>query len=217
MTERVMVTVAHPDDETIMCGGTIAKHVCAGDEVRVLVAADGVTSRDQSADKDIRNLQLDRAAERLGFTWVSLDFYDQQLDGVPRLKLTKCIEMFARDFEPSIVYTHWHGDMNLDHRIVSECTTVACRPYPGQSVRTLLMGEVCSSTEWAGGFDPDWFVLLNEREWDAKLEALKCYAEELREYPHARSLHAIQSLMWHRAATVGANFAEAFEIGRMIA
>ena len=51
VTNRVFVVAAHPDDEVLGCGGTIACHADAGDQVQVLIVAEGATSRQQQRDR----------------------------------------------------------------------------------------------------------------------------------------------------------------------
>ena len=55
MNRTVIVIAAHPDDEVLGCGGSLARHVAQGDSVYLLFLADGVTSRDSSADSSLRN------------------------------------------------------------------------------------------------------------------------------------------------------------------
>ena len=213
---KVLVVVAHPDDEVLMCGGTIAKHVAAGDDVHVLIFTDGVWSRADATENDIleRVGMLRESSRILCYRWEVLRFPDNQMDKEALLDLVKIIEYKLNKIIPSIVYTHWHGDMNLDHRIVSEATKTACRPQPGCPVKMLLMGEVPSSSEWAGGFNPNVFMDVTDT-WDKKLVALQCYKEELREGNHPRSIHKIESLAQYRGGTVGVKYAEAFELVRM--
>lgn len=214
VTDKVLVVVAHQDDEILLCGGTMAKHLAAWEPVHVLILSSGVGSRGSGSEQE-RAEALLNASKVIGYSAEVLDFPDQQLDTVPILVITKEIEKRVQDLKPTLVYTHWHGDMNKDHRIVSEATKVACRPQPGCSVKILLMGEVCSNTEWAGGFNPNYFVGINEL-WEKKMDALKCYVSEIRLWPHARSNGAILALAEHRGATVGMELAEAFELVRTI-
>lgn len=207
---RIMVVVAHADDEVLMCGGTIARHAEEGDTVRVLILSPGVAARGiESLGIEDRIAAADRASDILGFSGEILDLPDQQFDTVPLLSIIKVIEQRMSEFSPTLVYTHFHGDMNADHRIVSEAVKTACRPHPEQSVTTLLMGEVPSSTEWGGGFAPNTFVSLGGL-LDKKIEAFKQYKSEVCAYPHPRSVLGVEHLAWTRGASVGVGQAEAF-------
>lgn len=216
---NVLCVVGHPDDEVLMCGGTIAKHAEAGDTVRVFILADGESSRDVSRaeiHEAIRQRVIagHAASEILGHDGNIAGYEDQCLDKLGSLMLTKRIEIEVRRFQPEVVYTHWTGDMNADHRAVAEATLVACRPNPDCSVREVLMGEVPSSTEWAGGFVPDVFVDITAQ-FAKKEAALKCYSKEISaDVRHPRSNAAILALAYVRGVSAGVSSAEAFKLVR---
>ena len=152
----VLVVAAHPDDEVLGCGGTIARHADASDQVQVLIVAEGATSRQQhrSRLKSCDELSaLAKAARKagsiLGAAGVDLlDFPDNRLDSLDRLDLIKRIEECIDRHQPQVVYVHHAGDVNVDHRRLHEAVVTACRPIPGHPVRRLLSFEVSSSTEW---------------------------------------------------------------------
>lgn len=226
--KTVLVIAAHPDDEVLGCGATIAKHIRAGDEVHVMILAEGVTSRDDVRERDSRSSELSdlaRVAQRanaiLGVTSLTLhDFPDNRMDSVDLLEVVKVVEECIRAKKPDVVYTHHGGDVNIDHRRIQEAVVAATRPQPGQTVQTLLFFEVQSSTEWqAPGsfppFVPNWFVDVSST-LPLKMQALEAYRCEMRDWPHARSLKALEHLAHWRGATVGCEAAEAFMLGRRI-
>lgn len=213
-----MVVAAHPDDEVLGCGGTIARHVSSGDDVHVLILTEGVTGRRGAKSSDIESLRTaaQRANEVLGVRSLTLhDYPDQRMDSLDRLDVTQLIESHVEKTSPAIVYTHFWGDLNADHVLVSECTSTACRATPDTPVRTLLFFEVASSTEWApkSCFNPNWFVDI-ALTFDRKMEALQAYASELRAFPHPRSEQAVTHLARWRGATAGVPCAEAFALSR---
>jgi len=214
MANTVLVVVSHPDDEILMCGGAMAKHIANWEPVHVLIMSSGVGSRGTDSEKE-RMDSLFRASQVIGYTAEVLTFPDQQLDTVPILSIIQEIEKRIKNLKPSLVYTHWIGDMNKDHRITADATMVACRPQPGQTVKTVLQGEACSSTEWAGGFAPNYYVDISNQ-WHKKQEALSCYTTEMRLWPHARSKGAVLALAEHRGASIGVELAETFECRRMV-
>jgi len=153
-------------------------------------------------------------AKEREYTVVTEQWPDQKLDTIPILEINQFIECWIKELKPSTVYTHNQHDANKDHRIVFEATLVACRPVPGSSVKRLLSYEVPSSTEWAAeAFHPNVF---NEIDLDKKLKLLLPYQNEMRPWPHPRSLQGIGALAMWRGATVGVNYAEAFELVREI-
>lgn len=210
MNERVMVIAAHPDDEVLGCGGTIARHVAFGDDVHVLYVADGETARVMAA-KPNRNLAAYEACKTLGVHPPSfLDLSDQKLDAYPMIEVTQLIEAHVARVLPTIVYTHHAGDLNLDHRIVHQAVMTALRPLPGAFCKTVYAFEVASSTEWGADFKPTHFVDISHGFIDRKIDALKCYDDEMRASPHPRSYEKLEALAEVRGATCGLHFAEAF-------
>jgi LmbE family N-acetylglucosaminyl deacetylase len=227
MNRRIAVVAAHPDDEVLGCGGTIARHAAEGDQVHVLVVAEGVTSRSTARDRSKSSGELSqlavaagRANQLLGtFNLQLLDFPDNRLDGVDLLDVVKAVEGFLDKCNPQTVYTHWPSDLNVDHRVVSEAVQTACRPVPQRMQEQLLFFEVPSSTEWrAGGgraFEPNYFVDISAT-LELKQRALSAYESEMRAWPHSRSPQAVQSLACWRGASVGVTAAEAFMLGRAV-
>jgi LmbE family N-acetylglucosaminyl deacetylase len=227
MSRRIAVVAAHPDDEVLGCGGTIARHALEGDQVHVLILAEGATSRLARRDRVGAEDQLSqlaasarRANEILGTADLKLlDFPDNRLDSVDLLDVVKAVELFFNKCQPHTIFTHWPYDLNVDHRIVSEAVQTACRPVPQSLQEQLLFFEIPSSTEWrvsAGkSFEPTYFVDVSAT-LDSKRRALSAYATEMREWPHSRSLEAVEALARWRGASVGAQAAEAFVLGRAV-
>jgi len=225
---RVLVVAAHPDDEVLGCGGTIARHSDAGDQVHILLVAEGATSRQQQRDRGQASEELSalvlaaqQAGVILGAQGVEvLDLPDNRLDSLDRLDLVKKIEERITRHQPQVVYVHHAGDVNVDHRRLHEVVITACRPTPGHPVRRLLSFEVASSTEWqppgsAPAFQPNWFIDISAQ-WPRKREALAAYASEMRPWPHARSIAALEHLARWRGAQVGVEAAEAFCLLRQL-
>jgi LmbE family N-acetylglucosaminyl deacetylase len=146
------------------------------------------------------------------------DFPDCRLDSVDRLDLARTVEGFIRSIGPGMVYTHLPTDLNIDHVRVNEAVVTACRPLPNSTVKRLLCFEIPSSTGWRAGapaFAPNWFVDVGTT-FELKLEALRQYGDEIRPFPHARSIEAITSLARWRGASAGVEMAEAFIVALSI-
>lgn len=222
---EILVIAAHPDDEVLGCGGAIARHARAGDSVRVVIMAEGVTSRTGPTAQAEVLVQLKVAATKanqiLGATELIMEgLPDNRLDSIDRLAVIQRVEAHIERWQPSIIYTHHVGDVNVDHQLVHHAVVTACRPQPRCCVECLLFFEVASSTEWqppGSGvpFQPNWFVDITET-LDAKLAALDAYRVEMREWPHPRSLRAVEHMARWRGASVGVAAAEAFSLGRQI-
>jgi len=145
-------------------------------------------------------------------------FPDNRLDSVDLLDLIKLVEAEVDAVKPAIVYTHHGSDLNIDHSLVSRAVQTACRPLPGCGVQALYGFETLSSTEWAppelgDAFRPNRFVDISGS-LGKKLRALEAYASEMRAFPHARSLEAVQALATLRGASTGVTAAEAFQVVR---
>ena len=222
MNTNILIVVAHADDESLGCGGTIARHVDEGDNVAIIFMTNGVSSRIEidSGDIESRQSTMMLAMKNLGVNNITcFDFPDNKMDSVPLLDVTKSIENIIDTFQPTIVYTHFAHDLNIDHRITHQAVMTACRPQKQSSISKIFSFEVLSSTEWNSpsveSFSPQYFVDINKY-WDKKLQALNCYKEELRVFPHSRSIECIEALAIYRGCTNGMKKAEAFHIERII-
>ena len=219
---RVSVIAAHPDDEVLGCGATIARHADAGDDVHILIVAEGATSRSTTGDSASLAPELaalraagTAAAKILGVRTIEwAGFPDNRLDSVALLDVVKRIEDFLARYLPEVIYTHHAGDMNVDHLITQRAVMTALRPQPGAGFCTVLQFEVASSTEWgapvtSSPFVPQWFEDVSLF-LPAKLAALAAYAVEMRAWPHPRSPESVTALARWRGTTAGVEAAEAF-------
>lgn len=205
----VLVMAAHPDDEVLGCGGTICRHVDEGDKVHILFVADGETARLMKAQPN-RNIAATAAAKVMGAEVYFLDHPDQRLDQLALLDLTREVEEWGRFIKPEIVYTHFAGDRNMDHRIVHDITMTAFRPVPGCTVKQIHAYSVLSSTEWGGWpFTANHFVNVTGTR-ARKRQALRCYEDEMREPPHPRSFANVNSADAVCGSIIGVDHAEAF-------
>jgi LmbE family N-acetylglucosaminyl deacetylase len=218
---RVVVIGAHPDDELLGAGGTLARHVLAGDEVHAVVVADGAGSRYPAELVSTLEKQARRAAEVIGFASLQfLSLPDQRLDTIPLIELTQRLEAVLDEITPAIVYTHFPEDVNADHGLVARCAWTACRPYGRPQVRKFAVFETPSSTEWAWPmtgteFRPGLFVDVSET-LEAKIAAMECYETELRDYPHPRSSRALRERAAYWGSHIGRLAAEPFVVLREV-
>ena len=220
----IAVIVAHPDDEILGFGGTMAHHVDNGGAVYVLILATGLASREVNGMVDRNGLdelrqQAETAGALIGVRNIEFgDFRDNQMDSVPLLDVVKRIEKFVANTSPHTVYTHHFGDLNIDHRVVARAAITACRPLTDTNTLEILAGEVNSSTEWApprDHFVPNEFIDISTV-LDRKLRALACYSGELCDWPHPRSIQGVEALARWRGSQVGLDAAEAFSLVRRI-
>lgn len=214
---RVLVVSAHPDDETIGAGGTLARHVAQGDEVYWCVVTEGYNPPWPDNVLSEARRQIYAVQKCLGIKRVSLcGFPTVKLNAVPNIELTAALQAVVDHTMPDIVYTTPYCDVNLDHRIVCEATIVATRPLPGSTVKRLLSYEIAPTTRFGlQPFAPNVYADISKF-LDKKLEAMKCYRTELRESPHPRSLEGLELFARERGLGIGVEAAECFQLIREI-
>jgi len=218
---RILVIAAHPDDEVLGMGGTIALHTARADEVRIVCVTDG-SSTQYPGDAEKRSQkegEARAAAAELGVTdYVHLELPDMRLDTVPHVDVNRVVEDQIGDFAPETVYTV-HPDVNRDHRALFDSVAVATRAVPGQTVKRVLTYAPTSSTEWTPAgvnwFVPNWFVDITST-LDRKLASFAHYATEARPYPHPRSEPAIRAAASFYGASCGCEAAEPFVLVRSL-
>jgi LmbE family N-acetylglucosaminyl deacetylase len=189
--KRVLVIAAHPDDEVLGCGGTVALHSRLGHETTALIVCEGESLR-YGKEGVGQALHIRRAAEKLGVKDVRLlGFPDQKLDTLTLTEIITPIEKVVREVEPHVIYCQHGEDINLDHQLLFKAVLVATRPTE-RSVTAVYSFDTASSTEWAypRTFVPDTWVDISST-LKIKIEAMSCYESELKEYPHPRSLQAL--------------------------
>ena len=228
--KKILVVVAHPDDELLGLGGTmnrlINEHQCC---IRVIILGEGITSRADQRNKKkwieelkIHKKNIESARKIIGFDSVKIhDFPDNRFDSVDLLDIIKVIEKEKQLFNPDIIFTHHGGDVNIDHQRTFEAVTTAIRPMKQENVKMLITFETPSGTEWIASseprkFVPNLFVEIFKENLDAKIKGMQSYEFEKRTYPHPRSPEALTILAKQRGIIVGKKYAEAFCIIRSL-
>lgn len=218
--KNVLVIAAHPDDELLGEGGTIRKLSNEGVCCRAVIVGEGITSRAQKrVDVDFNELEelkkdARAAAEKVGYQ--SIDFCglpDNRLDSMDLLDVIKVIIPYIEKYKPDTIFTHHHGDLNIDHRMVCEAVLTACRPVGEYEVERIFAFETPSSTEWNYTYEkpfiPNVFFDVSDTV-EAKIKGMVCYRSESAVYPHPRSPEALRALAEYRGSNVGMKKAEAF-------
>jgi len=212
---KILVVAAHPDDELLGLGGTVAAHVAQGDTVQLAIMCGGGSVRYVPEGSPSVRKEAEQAAEILGVAELILrDLPDQRLDTLPISQIAGEIESLLKSFCPDTVYSHFCGDINRDHRVLAEAVMVAARPYAAPFVREILMYETPSSTEWglpqlSSAFIPNVFVDITNF-LETKLRAFSCYSAESCPEPHPRSLPALRARAQYWGSLVNREAAEPF-------
>ncbi len=224
--KNVLVIAAHPDDEILGQAGTIRRLADGGVCCRAVIVAEGLTSRtDKRSDVDfseLKELQADARASADKVGYQSIEFCklpDNRLDGLELLDVIKVVSEYIEKYKPDTIFTHHHGDLNIDHRVVCEAVLTACRPVKEYTVKSIYAFETPSSTEWnytyEDSFRPNVYFNVSET-INAKIEGMACYRSESAVSPHPRSPEALIALAGYRGSNVGVKYAEAFMLLREI-
>jgi LmbE family N-acetylglucosaminyl deacetylase len=221
MSKTVLVIAAHPDDEVLGLGGTVARHGLLGDRVIVGLIADVGKVRYEQETIDLVREYTRKSATILGIESLHFGgFPDQALELLPLIEITQWIESLIADTQPEVIYTHHKGDINNDHLLVHKATLTATRPYNAASVKRILTFETPSASEWSGPypenlFAPNVFVDITAT-LERKLEAMAAYHTETRAFPHPRSLESLQARAAFWGSQIGVQAAEPFFMVREI-
>ena len=212
--KHILILAAHPDDETLGCGGTIKRLTKDNNNyIKLLTFTNGEGARNNN--KDRREI-LEKVCLKLGINeFLCGDFPDNKLDSVPLLSLVKFIENNIT-FIPDIIFTHHRNCNNIDHVLVYKATITAFRPQNGIPIK-MLSYFIPSSTDYNPFNDFRGQIYYNiEETIKDKLECLQLYDDEMRKYPHTRSYENIKNLSKVWGSEVCLKFAEKFELIREV-
>lgn len=228
MRKKILIVAAHPDDEILGCGATIAKLIKDGALGYTLILGTGVTSRfdeksfaqQAKADGFLKKINREalKANRTIGMKKVYFQFFpDNKFDTVAFLDIVRAIEKIKNKIRPDIIFTHFRNDLNLDHRITFQSVLTATRPMQTESVKEVYSFEIPSSTEWnyPSTFTPNVFFNV-EKTIGLKLKAFNAYRTEIRAFIHPRSINALKINAQQWGIRVGLKFAEAFEAVRLL-
>jgi LmbE family N-acetylglucosaminyl deacetylase len=230
VNKRIMLVVAHPDDELLGLGATMHKLITESNAItHVVILGEGITSRADQRDVkkwkselDIHRVNIYAAQKCIGYQSVSIyNFPDNRFDTVALLDIIKVVEKEKKEFNPDIIFTHHGGDLNIDHGRTFEAVITACRPIDSENVKTIFTFETPSGTEWRASSDPytfipNVFVAVSEENLNAKILGMESYEFEKRDYPHPRSPQALKIQAQRWGVSVGCIFAEAFYLVRNV-
>ena len=219
--KRVLVIAAHPDDEVIGGGATLARLRSEGAELFVAIVTEGwsVQYPNQPEMLEKKQQAARSALDALGGGNLFFEnLPNLRLDTVPAVTVNTFLEQVVRDVKPDIVFTHHASDLNHDHRVVYQSSLVACRPWSGHMISTIYSYPTLGVSDFGGTrseFSPNVFFDV-EKFLPNKLAALKAYDMEMRPFPHPRSTEAVEAQGRIYGSLSGLNWAEAFVIIRQI-
>lgn len=215
--QKILVIAAHPDDEVLGCGGTLRKYADRGAEITVCMVTESYTPEWSEEYIRIKKIEIRKSNKILGITnTVFLEFPAAKLDTIPQKELNGKIADVVTQIRPDTLYIPHRGDIHKDHQLVHEAALVAARPIPGQTISRIFAYETLSETEW--GLVPFWPNCYEgiSSTLERKIEAMRAYQTELREFPHSRSTVVLEALAKKRGSEVGVEAAEAFMLVRSV-
>lgn len=212
----ILVAAAHPDDETLGCGGTLLRHRAAGDTVHWLIATDMTPEVGGTPERVAeRNREIEAVAKHFGFAGVHrLGFPAARLDVAPRADLVAAVSRVVNAVAPDTLYVPFRDDIHSDHAALADACAASSKWFRHPSVRRVRAYETLSETEFqiapdAAAFRPN-LVLDIAAHLDGKLAAMRLYKSEIGAFPFPRSEEAIRALAMLRGSTAGCKAAEAF-------
>lgn len=218
----VLSVVAHPDDEVLGAGATLARMAAEGHEVHILILAEGVTLRHGRHDLEQARDRCRIAAEVLGASGISFGGFaadGRLMADTPSQAVVAVIERTLSALRPQFVLTHHGGDIHADHRLTHQSVAYCAKVLAGSSIRELLTFEVLSSSEQqmstSGIFVPDTFIEVGHF-LSHKCKALEVYADECQCPPQPRNSRGVRLLAAARGLQVGVTAAEAFALDRRV-
>ncbi len=224
---RILVVAAHPDDDVLGCGGTLAKAKSLNANIKILYLGEGVTSRFNDEDlnsKKVKKAQIIRKNECINsLKTLGIDQYIfenrlcTRFDELPLLNLVKSIETVIKKFKPTLILTHNNSEVNIDHKLTYEAVEVATRPNKKTSIKQVYSFEIICSGNWKyyKTFSPSTYIDISKF-FKKKLEAWSKYKKENNKYPHPRSNKGLEILARYRGLQSFLELAEAFKLEREI-
>ena len=224
--KKIMLVAAHPDDELLGSAGTLLLYKKKGYNIKIIFLSDGESSRNISENKKKflikkRKSQAKKISKLCKFTEPAFaEFPDNRLDTISMLTIVKFVENEIKKFKPTIIITHNENDLNIDHKLTIKAVVTATRPSTKTFVKSIYCCETPSSTEnnfskIKVNFNPNLYFDISKF-IDQKIKLLKIYKNEIKSYPHSRSLEGIKVLAKYRGTQIGVKYAEAFYILRKL-
>lgn len=212
MNNKILVLAAHPDDETLGCGGALLKHKAAGDSTHWLIAT--TISEDHGYYK-AREQEIERVNQMYDFDSVhNLRLKTMQVDEYSMTDLIGKISAVIQEVQPNIIYLPFKSDVHSDHRKLFEAAFSCTKSFRYPFIKKIYMMETLSETEFApstkeDSFVPNVFVDITPY-IEKKLEIMRVFSSEIGEHPFPRSERNIRALATLRGATAGCEYAESF-------
>lgn len=220
--KKIIVISAHPDDEILGCGGTLFKHKANGDEIYWMITTNVFEHQGFSKQRiESRQQEIKKVAEQLNIKKTFLlNFPTMSLTEGSLITMIQKISDIFNEVQPEIIYCVNRSDAHSDHRITFDAVMACTKSFRYPYIKQVLMYECISETEFAPAlpekvFQPNYFVDITMC-FKEKINAMKVYESEIGEHPFPRSIRNSEALAVFRGASVGVEYAEAFQLIKFI-
>lgn len=209
---RILAVGAHLDDIEIACGGTLAKAVTCGHQIKVLIMSkSGYTNKDgklQRSDDTAVKEGLD-ALHTLGIKDIKI--LDFETKDIPfRSDVVNAIDLCIAEYDPEMIFTHHPFDTHQAHEGVSKATIAAAR----RKNTVFFYEPITPSGRSYVAFKPTLYVDIGTT-IDKKIESLKCHTSEYNKFGAEDWIEGVRCRCGFRGYEIGKKYAEAFEILRL--
>lgn len=219
MKKSVLFVAPHPDDESLGCGGTIAKYrTCSRDEIKIFwLLVTEMKSEYGFSENQIKKRQKEIAEISALYNFddvFSLGLQSSDLENVSKSQLIQQAAEIIDLVQATDIFLPFFGDAHSDHKIVFESFFSACKSFRRPSIKRILCYETLSETNFGirhfgKEFVPNVYENI-EKTFEKKLQALNIYKGEILEHPFPRSINAVRALAELRGSECKSKFAEAF-------
>lgn len=200
---KILIIAPHADDETLACGGSVAKHIETGACVHLIVC--GTREHDDP-------MHLVEATSQ----YTSVDQYEYRDESYYSSfnALLTSVETSYSKIKPDVIYIPNKHDFNMDHKCVHEISEIVCRRFQTHAPSMVLMYEVPSSTtqSFNNNFRCNYYECLQESHMESKILSMSKYERELREYPNPRSEDGLWVYARFRGMECNESLAEGFNL-----
>lgn len=208
---KYLFIAAHPDDEVLGCGATMARLAEEGHELFVQYLSDNTL---RHGVKNALKKYADSSAQVLGVSeWWCAQIPDQGMWKYQG-QVVSMVEAAVKRCSPDVVFTHSRKDLNNDHQLCHDATLIATRSH--KSKADVVTYSVAGSSFGQEIATPRLYVPVTEGQIIKKIAALECFELESMEAPHPRSVEAVRAQAVVTGSQVMAAYAESFEIVRSI-
>ncbi len=186
MKRKLLAVFAHPDDESFICGGTLAKYARAGVEITLVSATRGEMGRrmgnppyvNRETMPAVREKELRQACVALGIhRLIFLDIRDKTVEFIDQESLTERIAALIQEVDPDVVLTfHEKLGGHPDHCAIGQAATAAFHRMSHRgSLYFITFGDAMEQPEQFGYTKNNVVKIDVRHQLEAKLAAFRAH------------------------------------------